>query len=363
MNRIYPPEIKRYDTADEFKNVFKEFFYSICIQENNPHFKQLFAQIEKLVGLNIPSRLYKYRGANEYAVDNLKEDKFVCSKPIDFNDPFDSLLYFDIKSIEQHIEDGSRNHNGILDQWKLLKNRILEANMPLESLDPQTRKIVLSSEDEIKNYFHSAEFEQNLQELKKDCREALSSMITSLQQRSYIGCFTEINDCPLMWGHYADSHKGFCLEYDLSGNPFYHENFNSKVDCHKHLYPVLYSRERYCANEFGMKLVNNIMGGNPPLNDVLFWFKAYTNKSINWEYEKEWRMIVIPQDVENTTKEKRYFLPLKPTAIYYGLRFEEQSEEAKSNIRELAKSKGLHQYKMELKEDDRSYLITPTLID
>ena len=81
-----------------------------------------------------------------------------------------------------------------------------------------------------------------------------------------------------------------------------------------------------------------------------------------WEYEKEWRIIVIPQDIENTTK-KKWFLPLKPMAIYYGLRFEEQPEKVKSTIRELAKSKGLHQYKMELKEDDRCYLITPILID
>lgn len=361
MDRIYPPEIKRYDTADEFKKVFQKFFHSICIQQNDPLFKPLLAQIEKLVGLNIPSKLYRYRGANEYAVNNLKNDEIVCSKPIDFNDPFDSLLYFDIKSIEQCIEDGSRNHDGILNQWKLLNTRVLESKIPLESLDPKTRKIVLLSEDEIKNYFHSAESEQNLQDLKKDCRDVLSSMVTSLQQHSYIGCFTEINDCPLMWGHYADSHKGFCLEYDLSSNPFYHENFNSNVDCHKHVYPVLYSRKRYCAEEFALQQANRIMGGDMPLSDILFWFKAYTSKAINWEYEKEWRIIVIPQNIEDTTK-GRFFLPLKPTAIYYGLRFEEQPEDVRSTIRELAKSKGLRQYKMELKDDNRSYLITPTLI-
>lgn len=361
MDRIYPPAIKRYDTADEFKKVFQKFFNSICIQQNDPLFKPLFAQIEKLVGLNIPSKLYKYRGANEYAINNLKKDEFVCSKPIDFNDPFDSLLYFDIAGIEQVVEDNSLNHDGILNQWKLLKARVSESNISLENLDPKTRKIVLLSEDEIKNHFHSAEFEQNLQELKKNCRDALSSMVTSLQQHSYIGCFTEINDCPLMWGHYADSHKGFCLEYDLSSNPFYHENFKSNAVFHKHLYPVLYSRERYCAEEFALQQVNRIMGGNQPLSDILFLFKAYTSKAMNWEYEKEWRIIIIPQNIEDTTKE-RYFLPLKPTAIYYGLRFEEQPEDVRSTIRELAKSKSLCQYKMELKEDDRSYLITPTLI-
>lgn len=361
MDRIYLPEIKRYDTADEFRKVFRKFVNSICIQQNDPLFKPLLAQIEKLVGLNIPSKLYKYRRANEYAVNDLKNDEIVCNKPIDFNDPFDSLLYFDIKSLEQYIEDGSRNHNGILNQWKLIKKRVLELNMSLESLDPKTCQIVLSSEDEIKKYFHSAEFEQNLQELKNQCRYELGSMVTSLRQHSYIGCFTEINDCPLMWGHYADSHKGFCLEYDLSSNPFYRENFNSNADCHKHLYPVLYSIERYCAKEFALQQVSRIMGGNQPLSDILFWFKAYTSKAINWEYEKEWRIIIIPQNIEDTTKE-RYFLPLKSTAIYYGLRFEEQPEDVRSTIRELAKGKGLRQYKMELKEDDRSYLITPTLI-
>lgn len=361
MDRIYPPEIKRYGTADEFKKVFQKFFNSICIQQNDTLFKPLFAQIEKLVSLNIPSKLYKYRGTNEYAVNNLKNDEFVCSKPIDFNDPFDSLLYFDIESIEQYIEDGSRDHDGIFNLYKSLKKRVLYENIPLESLDSQTRKIVSSSEDEIKKYFYSAEFEQNLQDLKRDCRDAFSSMVTSLQQHSYIGCFTEINDCPLMWGHYADSHKGFCLEYDLSRNPFYHENFNSNADCHKHLYPVLYSSERYCAEEFALQHVNRIMGGNQPLSDILFWFKVYTSKAINWGYEKEWRVIIIPQDIENITEE-RFFLPLRPTAIYYGLRFEEQPEDIRSIIKELAESKGLRQYRMELKEDDPSYMMTPSLI-
>ncbi|MCD7900271.1 MAG: DUF2971 domain-containing protein [Bacteroides sp.] len=361
MDRIYPPEIKRYDTADEFKKVFQEFFNSICIQQNDPRFIPLLAQIEKLVGLNIPSKLYKYRGANEYAVNDLKNDEFACSKPIDFNDPFDSLLYFDINGIEQVIEGNSRNHDGILNQWELLKARVLESNIPIESLDPNTRRIVLLSDDEIKKYFHSAEFEQNLQELKNKCRYELGSMVKSLQHHSYIGCFTEINDCPLMWGHYADSHRGFCLEYDLSSNPFYRENFHSNADCHKHLYPVLYSRERYCAKEFALQQASRIMGGNQPLSDILFWFKAYTNKGINWEYEKEWRIIIIPQNIEDTTKE-RYFLPLTPTAIYYGLRFDEQPEDVRSTIRELAKNKGLRQYKMELKEDDPTYLITPTQI-
>ncbi|MFV0586595.1 DUF2971 domain-containing protein [Bacteroides reticulotermitis] len=361
MDRIYPPEIKRYDTADEFKKVFQKFFNSICIQQNDPNFGTLFGNVQKLVSLNIPSKLYKYRGANEFAVSDLKNDEIVCSKPIDFNDPFDSLLYFDIHSIEQVVEQNSRNHTDILHQWELFKKRVSESNIPLESLDDNTRKKVLLSEDEIKNFFHSAEYEQNLQELKNQCRYELGSMVTSLQQHSYIGCFTEINDCPLMWGHYADSHRGFCLEYDLSSNPIWHENFNPSVDCHKYLYPVLYSKERYCAKEFALQQVNRIMGGDHPLYDTLFWFKAYTNKAVNWEYEKEWRVIIIPQNIEDTTKE-RYFLPLRPTAIYYGLRFEEQPEYVRSTIRELANSKGLRQYKMELKEDDRSYLITPTQI-
>jgi hypothetical protein len=47
-----------------------------------------------------------------------------------------------------------------------------------------------------------------------------------------------------MWSHYADHHRGFCIEYDLESlgdsNHFFRKN----------LYPVLYSADLYDLSPF-----------------------------------------------------------------------------------------------------------------
>ena len=40
----------------------------------------------------------------------------------------------------------------------------------------------------------------------------------------HVACFSETKESILMWSHYADNHKGFCVEYDFKelgiSNPF-----------------------------------------------------------------------------------------------------------------------------------------------
>ena len=37
---------------------------------------------------------------------------------------------------------------------------------------------------------------------------------SELRKQYCVACFSIYNDSEIMWGHYADSAKGFCLEYD-----------------------------------------------------------------------------------------------------------------------------------------------------
>ena len=86
-------------------------------------------------------------------------------------------------------------------------------------------------------------------------------------------CLSESADSLLMWAHYADSHRGFVLEFD-EGSPF----FDCRVgqdDELRHLRKVTYSQKRPSL----------------ALADVED-FSAFMTKGTDWEYEAEWRMIV-----------------------------------------------------------------------
>lgn len=82
-----------------------------------------------------------------------------------------------------------------------------------------------------------------------------------------IYCATPKNDNLLMWSHYADNHKGICLE------------FNGKLDIFKEAMEVDYLEDRPTINSLKKDSLNKIMRN------------TLTTKSIDWKYESEWRII------------------------------------------------------------------------
>jgi len=100
---------------------------------------------------------------------------------------------------------------------------------------------------------------------------------------------SEKNNDILMWSHYADHHKGFCIEYERADSKY---NFLSHFMCR----PVGYE--------------NNY----PNLNRVLdVWGINLYTKAVEWEYEAEWRLVF---------KEggKIFPSPAPITGIVFGLR-------------------------------------------
>ena len=62
-------------------------------------------------------------------------------------------------------------------------------------------------------------FRENALRLLECCQDEFEKVfyrtLIDGQKRRSIACFTESNDNSAMWGHYADSHRGFCIEYDF----------------------------------------------------------------------------------------------------------------------------------------------------
>lgn len=79
--------------------------------------------------------------------------------------------------------------------------------------------------------------------------------------------FSERDDSPLMWGHYANNHEGMCLEFEVTE----HEGS---------VFPVSYSDELAILDDPAAPLwhKNNMM-------------KSLVTKHIDWSYEREHRIL------------------------------------------------------------------------
>ncbi|MCH7989143.1 MAG: DUF2971 domain-containing protein [Planctomycetes bacterium] len=82
---------------------------------------------------------------------------------------------------------------------------------------------------------------------------------------------TERNDDILMWSHYADEHKGICIEFRTDID----SSFFVKAE------PVAYSKKYPQLNLLEVVTNEKIRAAAP-------WMLT---KSVHWKYEREWRVL------------------------------------------------------------------------
>ena len=121
-----------------------------------------------------------------------------------------------------------------------------------------------------------------------------------LQQSCNVGVYSmskqkEGEDFPcneLLWAHYANSHKGFCIEYDLDKlDACIRDNINYRID-------VIYQENK-----------PNL---SPDDSIKVKIKKAFSTKSLAWDYENEYRLVFGSSGVK-----KIEFEAIR--AIYFGL--------------------------------------------
>jgi uncharacterized membrane protein len=131
-----------------------------------------------------------------------------------------------------------------------------------------------------------------------------------IDTRFGVASLTTLGTDALMWSHYADSHRGLVIEYDLA------EYIDGKSKSRMILMPVNYTSKRVCINENVMDeidLVNYDLKGNEDI--VKMFLKGIYTKYSKWSIEKEWRSLtVLPENNEKMRKVKS--LPIK--SIYFG---------------------------------------------
>ncbi|MBR5178064.1 MAG: DUF2971 domain-containing protein [Lachnospiraceae bacterium] len=158
-----------------------------------------------------------------------------------------------------------------------------------------------------------------------------------LEDLAVMTCFTETNNNTLMWSHYAEQYKGFCIEYDI-------KRVKKEKALLEHLFPVCYKNKRFIRRdiesltESHIALKEAIHGdyeydGSESLEDILPMFLI---KGKAWEYEREWRIIYTKKQLYDINESIYYSLNIPfdcISAVYLGYRME---PEKKKNIIEIA---------------------------
>ncbi len=141
-------------------------------------------------------------------------------------------------------------------------------------------------------------------------------------------CLSAINDNLLMWSHYTNSHRGFCIEFSdysdlelkkLKSSGLYPNEDNNKLSIIRNAKAVEYKTfeeiDDYIidiptCNEDFLKLYSSL-NENKKLELVKKIQKASFIKHKDWSYEEEYRLI--------NTKRNLIRFPGKITGVYFGM--------------------------------------------
>ena len=223
--------------------------------------------------------LYKYRSVSERSLKMLAEGKYYFAPAHSFNDPLDCAVepIYELPPIEKIIEH----------QAKVLQDN---DGMSFEEAVHKSQIIRTLSQTQL---------EKNLQELRDSIQNILRYEygVLSLSAR---------NDNILMWSHYADYHRGFCIEFKQSpGNPLGSTQ------------PVQYVKEYPRINYF------DDLPGDIAKRTIL-------TKANDWSYEEEWR------GIHKADTQVRYTEDII-TGIIFGLRMPDRHKGAICQIFESNK--------------------------
>lgn len=167
-----------------------------------------------------------------------------------------------------------------------------------------------------------------------------------------LGCFTtenNLNICLPMWAHYADNHKGFCIEYEVLRTDMY--------------YPVSYEPNRFPMTTIFMDLLTlmnidtcgKITDAEKEKLQCYHELAYYSNmvKHESWSYENEWRILypknyykeLYKKDINGGAKVFLEHIGLKISSIYFGMSYDKNNEFI-VELKKICKDKGVDMYKM-----------------
>lgn len=186
------------------------------------------------------TRLYHYEPFNkEYLAGTLRDYRIHCSNPANLNDPWDCRPSFNTSALREP------NVRAKAIKW-------------LQALPPSKPLLVDKDAYLTLQMYNIPSFPAKTISMISDAFRDIA------RQRWRIYCLTTHPDSTLMWSHYADNHRGICLEFAADNNPTFGQAWQ-----------VIYRGAYPRWSIFGMDNHLEIM----------------ITKSDDWQYENEYRIV------------------------------------------------------------------------
>ena len=256
------------------------------------------------IKIKYPEIIYKYRSWDDaFHKKMLTHNELYIPTPNELNDPFDCKI----------------NYN-----YGFLKDE----NKPIEFVENMIEK----------HYTKLNEKGYNILELSKKLNNQILYDLIELQKQSDLNrdklrdkhqgvvSFSIIWFNLLMWSHYSNNHKGFCLGFKTE------HLINSKK----------FNNGGYVKYDDNYPELN-------PMNDdnIMNMFSMLYHKTKDWEYEQEYRMTKLFGFNENQTEfenqKKIWFENDTISEVILGLKM---TNEDKSEILSICKNKGVKVYQI-----------------
>lgn len=224
------------------------------------------------------NKLYKYRAFGVYSLSELCDSNIFFADPKIFNDPLDCspTLVNDLK----------------LDETERLAHRIYLLNSNKSEADKEIGRCRYMSTEYGDYKFDRGARSYYIRILERTIKHQLD---LKMKSRGILSMATKWNS-PLMWSHYADEHKGICIEYDITKS------------VGKKPMPVDYNGERGISLSNIFEYIFN--SSLDALNEIEH--KYFYTKASQWSYEEEWRLVSERQGLASA--------PFHLSAIYFGMR-------------------------------------------
>ncbi|WP_423194596.1 DUF2971 domain-containing protein [Cupriavidus sp. H18C2] len=229
-----------------------------------------------------PTVLYKYRHFDARTIDLVCRDRVYYADPATFNDPLDTKPCVesdcDVETLEKTV-------------YEMVRRRVL-ATMRASAASIKYRGPRTIAH--IEKHSESAG-QRKLDELRyeatnpdySDEGEAHASLLTSAiedellrQYNKGILSLASRYDCPLMWSHYGEQHRGMCIGYTV---PTEQQMPDWVLDLH----PVVYGGNRNVrASTVAAMVLNDDARARVDVDAAVLLRKAP-----DWHYEEEWRLL------------------------------------------------------------------------
>lgn len=250
-------------------------------------------------------KLYRFEKNEKERCETISNKQLWISAPSEFND-LDDCRIRGIFGFQMSHEEHEKIMNGIKlfypDESKL-ENEVLSQ----ETLNRLKTLIYL--------FAHNGNTTENRLYASKAWLEITEEIKTATGIRCFFGA------CPdnaLMWAHYADNHKGFCIEYevDIKTPGLLEVTYSSKLS-------------------------------DPSVTELLFspeetFRRILTTKKIEWNYEKEWRLVYL-RALSPEEKGKNIKRPdsIKPVRIITGAKYNPNQKTDENFAVDMAKKMGI----------------------